>query len=373
MSVERLECYDYIIGLYSGDCECYDSRPDDYNESDSGLFLADLMEPKFISALLNCDQGSGIWDLMVRARNLAIKNFIGDTNALLLKSNKLKRTPYYGALGRAVFTKSLTLTAGHYAGVRMFCADIVSGYMKVKSIGTLFDVTGPLTLWLYDKYGTLLQTFNLTTLANRHQVNAITPITLELHDKYLNNCEYFWIYQVGAPMPKNNDLVCSCERWLPVFNTDAPYYYSTSRQAKGWSRYLMAGGINSAAMPNFMDYGSSASNYMYGLTFEIELGCKVGEVLCKDQLDFDGNTLAQAMALAIQRKAVVITIDAILGSQNLNRLVMIDREELLRKKAELEESYLTMVNFIAENVDITANDCFECRNIVDMIKIGIMA
>ena len=96
MSAPSTDCYQDIIGLYNGDCDCLDGRPLDYNVSDSGLYISDLLEPKFIDGLLNCDQGDSVWELMEIVRDLAIRYFIADSNALLLQGNKLKRIPYKG-------------------------------------------------------------------------------------------------------------------------------------------------------------------------------------------------------------------------------------------------------------------------------------
>jgi hypothetical protein len=372
MSVIPPTCYDYIIGLYSGDCDCYDYAPDDYNVSDSGLYLSDLLEPAFINALLNCDQGASIWDLMGITRDYAIKLFIADTNALLMKENKLTRLPFYGGIGRNKYTKTLDLNFGNYAGVRMFCADIVSGYLRIKKIGTIFDTTGTIDLMIYDNNATLIDTITLTTTADVHTQNVV-DIELPLHDEYQDNLEYFFLYQVSS-QPKNNDLSCNCEAWTPCFDVNRPYWGQTkSNKKNGWANYMMVGGYNRATLPDFMNIIPTASNNMYGLTFEVELGCKVGEVLCKDQLDYDGNTLAQSIAVAIQMKSAALFIDKLLLSPNLNRIVMIDREQMTKSRDEWLTTYGAMVNYIAENVDIKANDCLTCKDLIVMTKAKILA
>ena len=239
MSVQPIDCYDHIIGLYQGDCDCYDGRPEDFDTSDSGLYISDLLEPKMINGLLNCDQGASIWDLMVIVRNLAIRRFIGDTNALLMQFNRLRRQPFYGGIGRTKFTKTLSLTNGYYAGVRIFCANVVSGYLRIKGIGTLFNSTGVVNVTIYDSNGTSLGSYALNTVANKHELNPFpTTLELPLHDKYLDNIEYFILYQVNtANLPKNNDITCNCNKVKLYFNTAKPYWYdSRSNRVSGLSR-----------------------------------------------------------------------------------------------------------------------------------------
>ena len=174
MSAPDTSCYDYIIGLYDGDCNCMDNRPADYAVSDSGLYISQLLEPKFIDGLLNCDQGDDAWWLMDEVRDLAIRYFIADSNALLLKSNKLKRIPFKGGLGLSVYTKDLTLQSGYYSGVRFISPVIKSGYLKVKNIGMLFNTTDPIDVTIYDRNGEIKYELTLNATANTHTLNTIS-------------------------------------------------------------------------------------------------------------------------------------------------------------------------------------------------------
>ena len=367
MSAPDITCYDYIIGLYSGDCECYDPAPADYNESNSGLYISDLLEPKFIDSLLNCDQGASMWDLMEIVRNLAIRYFIADANALLMKQARLIRMPFNGGVGRATWTRNMSLPTGDYAGVRIRCADVRSGYLRINHIGLIPSANCTPNLFIYDTNGTLLYTIALTGVANKLTQTA-TTIELPLHDDYLDHLDYWLFYEVNGFQPKNNDVSCNCEKHRPSWGEfgDFPRH--------GWNRWIQVGGWTDDTLPDFnVDTLVSPSNYMHGLTLDVELGCYINEVLCKDSLDFDGNTLAQAMAIAIQKKAGALFVDKLLRTPNLNRTVMLDREGLAKDRDTWLASYDEMVTYIIDNIDLSVNDCMECRDIVDMIKGGIFA
>ena len=366
------DCYGYIVGLYNGECPCYDFAPADYNESQSGRYLSDLFEPKFIDGLLNCDQGDSIWTLMEDVREGAVRDFIADTNAVMMKVNRLKRQPYKGAIGRAGWTKDLSLEVGRYAGVRMFCADIVSGFIKIKKIGTLFGTTGTITLSCYNNLGDLIETWTLDTTADTHDVTTITELELPLHNAYVDNLEYWFIYEIPYN-PKDNNLLCNCGKWRPVFNLSNPYWHQIkSNKQYRWGDYLMAGGYY-GTLPNFIDPPTTANDRTYGLTFDVELGCKVGEALCLEELDYESNTLAGAMSQAIQKKMGAMFVDKILLSQNLNREILTMREDLAGFKNEWLKGYYEMINYIAENVEVENNDCFECRDLIEMSKGRILA
>ena len=368
MSAPSNDCYDQIIGLYNGDCDCLDGRPLDYNESDSGLYISDLLEPKFIDGLLNCDQGDSVWEMMEDVRDLSIRYFIADSNALLLKSNKLKRNPFKGGIGLSTYTKDRTLTALDYAGVRLYSPLIRSGFIKIKKIGLLLNTTTAINLFIYNRNGELLHTIPLNATANVHTINDITDITLPLYDEHLDYIEYHIFYQVNGFQPKNNQLhACStCQKHKPGWGH---WYYDHKHP---WIHWVNVAGFNSTGLPDF-DTTLTGYDYLNGLTFQVEIGCMVGEVFCKDALDFDSNTLAAAMAVAIQHKAGIEFISKVLRSQNLNRHILAWREQLTKDRDEWVKTYQDMITYISDNIDIEANDCFECKDVIEMIHGGIFA
>ena len=365
MSAPDLSCFDYIIGLYNGDCDCYDPKPGDYDESLSGLYISDMLEPKLIDGLLNCDQGISVWELMEAVRALAIRNFITDANALLMKSARLKRKPYRGGVGRNKWTKNWALEQFSYAGIRIKPADVRGGYLRIKKIGAIFNTATTFNLSIYDNNDDLLHTIPITTTADKLTQNEV-DIELPLHDDYQDGLEYFLIYEVDGFQPKNNDVTCTCDRQRPIWGR------WTGWGKYGWGEWLQVGGYK-GDLPDFMYISSPADNYMYGLTLEVELGCYINTVFCPDIMDFDGNTLAQATAVAIVRSAAALFIDKLLRTPNLNRAVMLDREGLQKAKEEYLTTYQGMMNYIVDNLDLTSNDCLECVDIIDLIKGGIMS
>jgi len=367
MSAPDISCYENVIGLYPGDCPCYNCN---FGISDSGLYISDLLEPKFIDGLLNCDQGDSVCELMEIVRDLAVRYFIADSNALLLQGNKLKRKPFQGGIGLSTYTKDLSLLNLNFAGVTMMTPIIKSGYLKIKKIGLLLNTTTPLVVDIIDRNGTILYSLNLTATANTHTINDVSAlnINLPLYDDYLDYIEYFFQYQVAGFQPKNNGIYncSSCIKNKPGWGN---FYYDNRFP---WVHWVNVAGFNTTGVPNYMDF-SSGSDQMNGMTFQVELGCLVNEVFCKDQLDFEGNTLAQAMAVAIQHKAGALFIDKILNTTNLNRQVMLDREQQQKNKESWEQTYKDMITYITQNIEIEVNDCFECKDVIEMIQGGIFA
>jgi hypothetical protein len=79
------------------------------------------------------------------------------------------------------------------------------------------------------------------------------------------------------------------------------------------------------------------------------------------------------MAAAIQYRAASFVIDNILASGNINRYTMTDRERLMGKKNTYTKEYLDRLEWVAQKINIEANDCLVCDDFNDLIKTGILA
>jgi len=368
------DCYQYIVGLSRTTCECY-TPPIDADESLSGLYIDELESLSAINSSINCENGAEVFGQIEKARQIAITTFQGETNALLMRNFRLRRQNFYGVIGRAVAKNIMTQTIGEYYGVRKFCANVKSGVMLIKNIGAMFSQTGVVSLQIWNNLGDLITTVNLTTLANKHQKNTV-DIELPLHSPYIENLEYYFIYQATANQALNNDIKCNCGGFKPTFDTGKPYVYQTQQDRNYmWSNWLMAGSFHSNTLPTFGTDTLSCcgSNQLNGLTFEVELKCKIGEVLCYESLDFETNNLAVAMAMAIQHKAASILGSWIVNSGNLNRFTMINTEQLIEDIKKWDKIYIDMITFISEEVDVTTNDCLACKDVWEMAKRGILA
>ena len=374
MSSPDISCWDNIIGLSRTECDCYDPIT---AISNSGLYLDELIQLRSVNELLNCEEGNDIWAKMDKARENAIRLFIGEINLELLKHYQLKRQPFYGNIGRNKFTNTLSVTNGNYYGMRIYCCDIVSGIFKIKRIGALFNKTGAITLWIYNNMNELQGTYSISTVANQHTWTDIADLELPMHDGLVDNLEYFLIYQyttAGGYVPLNNEIKCACGRFRAVFDTSKPYWFAThSDRQYYWTHYAMAGGFKEDDISDLSDLTSTTNNYTYGITLECEFKCKVQEVLCKDYFDFDSNPLAIATAIAIRYKAGEILINDILTTPNINRNVLINREHLVAMQQEIIARYNEHLKYIAENLNVRSTDCFECRDLIDMTTKGIFS
>jgi hypothetical protein len=359
-----LSCYNNIIGLSRTTCECLDTNLD--YESKSDLYVDELegVNLNMINGAADCNKGN-IWEIMQKARQNAIITYISDTTNKIMERAKLRRNIYTGAVGRRSFNQVRALNTT-YAGVRLFCASIKGGILKINKINTLFTATGTITLYVYNNATELKATYTLNTVANKYCENILpSALILPLYDEGLDNLEYFFIYEYSAlNMPKNNDIICNCSGKKIYFNTKAPYFNSVT--TLGWSRYFMAGSVELNSIADLSDVGYSTSNYMNGLLLDVEAKCDTKLVLCSGEMDFTANPLSLSIAFAIRYKAGEYLLNSILSSDNINRYTMMDGEAMATMIGFYKEKYNDLIKVIAAKTDLTQNDCLQCE---DKIKL----
>lgn len=363
-------CYDNIIGLSRTECPCHDPKPAQYNVSQSGLYLDELEPLNSLDGFDNCEAGS-VWDAMDKARSEAVKKFMADSNALLMRNFKLRREPWTGSIGEAAARDWLE-SSYNYAGIRINCAPVRSGILKIKGIGTLFQTAGSRTAWIYNNLNQLIATLTLNTGSGLHTAN-VQDIELPVLQKNTTQTEYFIVYEVDpANKAKLNKIHCGCGGFKPRFDVHSPYWNLTNKTgANAWGNWVMVAGWQGNTLTDFYQCDTCQScavsgEYLNGLTLDIEIGCNLGENFCKGQLDFNTDPLALSIAYAIRYAAAVGLAERLMLSGTLNRANLINREALQAARAEWNSRYIEAVRYIAENPDISRTDCLDCKSAFSM-------
>jgi len=369
ISIDLYDCYDYIIGLSRTECTCYDPKGDfslDYNTSYSGLYLDELEPLKSLNSIPDCTDD--VWEVMDRARDNAVKAFVKDATKELLKWNKLRVNPYTGVIGRRTNTRDRGIT-NTYGGVHIICKDIIAGSITIKKIYTCFNFTGNVTVRVTDNLGNVYDTNILNTTEDTWVENDITDIELPLHSDLVDNVEYFIYYQLGAGQDaRNNDICCNCSKTMN-FCANRPYYLRSHSDTYRWAESVMVGGFTTNDISRFTDitYDYGGNNFMNGLNLEIDVNCDVGQVLCRNALNYESDPLAIATAFAVRYKAAELLADWIFSSPNLSYPKLINRENLEAEQLVWIKKYDELIQHIGEETDITKTDCLECK---DNFEIG---
>ena len=124
---------------------------------------------------------------------------------------------------------------------------------------------------------------------------------------------------------------------------------------------------------DFSDIECEWDNYMNGLTFNVELKCKVDEVICNTELDWTGDPIAASIAHAILYKTGTILLRDLIGNTRLNRNSLINNETAEKFMVDYDAKYHEVVKYIIENANIENNDCLKCRDIIKAYRQTILA
>lgn len=376
MSHNPSDCLSHIIGMSRTNCECFDSgKPYDAVTSDSGLYLDELegLRLNMIDAIADCEAG-GLWDILFNARENAKIAFKSDLMVMLLENNlKNKRDPFMGTIGESSFKNTIAITPT-YGGARICCANIISGKMTIKRIGLVFASAGTFDISVYNNYSdTPIVTYSVTSVANGLQWFELpAPLELEMNDDNSQNPNYYLIYNAStSPSPKDIRASCGCSsmQYKYYWNLEQPIFKSYEKYR--WSEFIMLTGTQGDDISNRKYW--QTSSYLNGLMLDVKFDCNTSELICKQNLNYESNPLALAMAYAIRYRAGAIVIDNILGSGQINRYTMMDRDTMSGKRNNFLKEYKDRVNWIAKEMNWRANDCLTCNDFNDVLKIGIFS
>lgn len=361
----NIECFRDIIGLSRIDCECFDPNMG-YDESYSGLYLdeAEGLSLRMIDAVKDCENDDNLWLLMDTARGNAIRRVIADTTNKLLEKYKQARPNFNGNIGRFDYKTSRALNK-IYAGQRWLTANVVGGYAHITNISTFFSAVGTVDVLIYNNLNELIETVTLQT-ANGRQDNAV-DILLPVWNENTTELQYIFIYTYNpANQPKNNDVGCSSCGVNYTFDCRNPYWKSTSNKLKGWSKWLMAGNIETDTL-DFSDLSCTTSNFTNGLSFGVHFYCDMGKTFCFDEPDQFSETF-MSLAFAIRHKAAELLAIQILTSPNVSRYTMVAGEALNAIVGHHRAEYDKLVDYLVKTVDIKNTDCLVCK---DHIRMGV--
>lgn len=369
-------CLDNIIGLSRTTCECFDPKSFQSDVSNSGRYLDETegLNLNMADAATDCEQGT-VWDLMEKARNNAIVSFKADMMARLVTTYKHKRKPWSGLMGGTDFKNTIEII-GDYAGVQIYCQNIIGGVMSVKRIGLIFDSDATFPIYVYDNLtNEIVEEYEVTANANRLTwFNLPSSLNLDMNNTGNENPRYYFLYQKQSFKPKDNKASCGCGggHYAYYFKPDAPLFKSYPGYEKyRWSEFVMLTGTMGSDLSNRENWNNT--QYLQGIVLDVDFKCKIQDLICKDTLDFETNENAVVMAAAIQYKAAALLIDNILASGTINRYTMTDRERMMGKKNTYTTEYNNRIDFLSRNINLSTNDCLECNDFNDLLKVGIFS
>lgn len=343
-----------------------------YSDSLSGLFITDLLPEEEIAGIEGCDKT--LWDLMQKARDTAIADFKTALNINLAARYKVKHGTFKGFVGSDKNAGTLT-TAKDYAGIRIRTAGMRSGYLKITRIMTMFSATDTITATIYkarimdEETGetdleVVVPAFSLNTV-NGPAINTVN-IELPLLGDFSNGQDYLLVYEYDAAnKPRLNKLYCqpcSGSTIMPI-DYDANIYPSRKDYpAKiAWHNFFLIGGWEGDIAGGQTEIPAQVTEYLNGMSLEIEAGCDMSAGLCGMVETFGSNPFAMGAATAIQRRAATFLMRRRLSSSKPNRNNAVNREGIEKELRTWEAEFSEIINYLSTNMPDTSNDCLECK------------
>jgi hypothetical protein len=351
-----MDCLNNIIGLSQTECLCLTSQLptgsdeiSDYNVSASGVFLDQLpgFNMNISSGADDCASG-GIWERMNLARTNAIQDYKTNLLACLGMKYKPRINNFSGQLGQASFTGNLNLTSA-YAGQKITPRQIKGGFITLKRIGILINQNANVTVHVYSNENTSTLIYSSTPIASAQNTLTWAALSTPLELPMWNDnqtIEYYVIMELnGTFQPKSNKQNCGC-----------------GGQKIPYAEWLVTTGANGNDIANPTSFRLTTE--LNGIVLDISATCKVSELICSSQypLDFENDVNALSIAYAIRFRAAAILYENILGSDNINRFTMMNRDEMARNIVEWNNKYTEWINYACENSNnLNENDCLICK------------
>jgi hypothetical protein len=269
-----MACLDTSIGLSQTVCNCFEDMPTGFDTSDSGYYLDELegLNLNMITAAQDCEQGN-VWDLMIKARENAIKDFQGDLLVQIgsLYKKTIENNTYQ--IGSQKYTGIYT-PGTTYAGMRLVPKGIPNGKILLNNIKYIHSTTGVLVnFYIYNNLSsTPVSTFQITTIANSPATSSTLALELPMYVSG-EQIEYYIVYETPASgSPMQNKIVCSsCLNW-DLKCCDTPCFGNRIVKDQMWNNVLMVGGIKGNNWTE-LDEASGTSNQDNGLILNLSLNC----------------------------------------------------------------------------------------------------
>lgn len=373
-----LNCLDNIVGLSASSCNCWDSsKPTNFNalnQSASGLYVSqpDTIPIRWTNSAADCENG-GIWELILQARNKAVRDLLTD---YLAETKRVKQEQFlpFTKIGDS-YNKQAETVHDAVVGVWLEPYNIRGAKLRFDSIDIAFwdGIAAPtsvdISIYSSLDLSTAIATATANVTANKQYFTATfsSPVIIELGDirDDLNERLYIaYTIPVGARPVKNNiEKGCQCNS-------------RTKYRENPFLQILCAGGVQSDTVENLNanQYGSATMN---GLVLNASMECDYYSWLCdlaqkpNDATLIGGQRLSLGMALAdgIQAKAIFNLAASILMSGRINHYTMVlDPKQLYSIQNHFIKIYRMAIKNLVYYMPADVSDCLVCGKDKRMVK-----
>ena len=328
-----------IIGLSDIECPCFEiSKPADFNESESGLFITDIFEIGDLSEMSDCSNVSE-WGILNNARKHGILEFQRNYKKIFSQRFKRKLTDCKTQIGSDKLNAGLINTTNQIVGIEVDCRNHTGTRISISQINTFFEATGSVDVYIYSNYNAdPLHTITLDTQAGGKKVNKLSEtIDLPLYEDGCDDLKYYIIYsfdQLNKPL--NNRCSCGC----------------TSKMC--FNRYYDMKGVEYAAAPTDFERYDKSLDTCFGLELVVLAYCDETSLICPIDYNSDSGIL---VAQLVQYEAALFMVAKALTGQMFNY----DIETLQRKKGMIKEYLHKRYDDLVHDLSSKDIDCILCK------------
>lgn len=346
-----MECLNEIVGITRTQSACFTG---DFNaaasRSNSGLYIDEVEGFLNLSVFKGVAAGEqkSIQDLLTDARADGIKQFKEVLYSQLGVRYSVKSASYNDYAGQVSGIGTVNPTFPLAATV-LEMKQYSGASVLIEGVLPQFNFTGTLDVTVYrginngSRYQIIntVKSFTINTDAAQPAFQALTGLELAATDETGKAYSYLFVYQLSnGQAPKDNLSSCGC-----------------GGKENNMKQYFTVFGVSGPSV-NEMNI-SERKNLLYGLLFKVKARCTGGDFLCQNY--YDNEFIREAVNWAILRKSAATAMTRILTSPLINRYTMVNRETIATTINILNSKFNKSVTWIAENLDMSNNDCFTCH------------
>lgn len=359
-----MNCLQDIIGLSRTTCSCFDDESN-YNLSESGYYLDELegMNILTLDKSTDCSTGS-IWEMLEKAKTLAINDFQTDMVAALSQSYKASMKTFNGMIGKTNWSETRKVSYA-LSGLTLIPLRAQKGILKVNSVFIAMNEVGSYNGKIYsseqNEGDNPLHTFTAVIPIAQKWTEVVIGEQLPMSSSDGGDIAYFIVIENNGVKVMNNALACC------GFKPNCRVFGKEYRTDRLWYNYVKVGGVQGNDFDN-LNSCKPMENYMNGMRLDVTISCDSKDAIC-DNLDFTGGGNAAVIAKALQYKAGYHLAYQILSSTTINRYTMMDREELFAKRNMYQKEYEARIKYLSTNLNVAENGCWTCDQRLAIVRV----
>lgn len=318
-----MECFENLVGIYSGDCSCIDK-----DASESNFYILDDMQWSLPLEALDhsilCGDG-GLIPLAQKALKQAITRFHND--AIFKIDNEYRKVfqKYTGGIGQLAKANDYEFFAGDSQGIRMTGK---RGVIEIKSFGFFPAQSQDVTFIILKNNSTVIHEQEYSVTGGKINVFDL-DLSLPLVDSNGVIKYEFLVTEIQGQV-FNIKYKCGC--------TDDTY-----KKVKNW---VDIEGVN----------GAETDEYTHGLVLDVVLTCDIEEMLCTLGKERSSKMVLERM---LQMYAIQNLGSHFLKSTNINRYTALSKEQISGHMEKLQSEIEWRLDWLFARTDMT-DGCWIC-------------